>query len=278
MAIFMANVENVGYRIDTQTKYIQIPENDLLQVLHNFKRNEKGELEEESHLGFTVHPKEIKNRLDSRHFDPRILKTINVLKNYSHARLGDISHSPIKGKAPRIYVESGIPVITIENIVKRNEFYFLNLTDVRYITKEAHEKAKETKIKEGDILLVITGATIGKVTVVPKYLKEGNICGDILKVTLREKVSPYYVAAFLSSKYGQIQIFKHICGSTNMHLDPEGIKSIIITIHPNQKEIGRKLEQIEDTLERTNELLRELKMFDFVESIKNSSLHFSGRL
>lgn len=269
MSIFMATAEKIGYRIDTQTKYTQIGENDLIQIANNFKKHKSGKLME-SHLGFTTDPRIATNRLDSRHFDPRISKVINKLTDCQHVELGDVILASVEGNAPRIYVDDGVPVITIENIVKRYMFYFVELTDVKHITEKAHEQARASQVKSGDILLAITGATIGKVAVAPKGLAEANICGDILKIEInRQKLNPYYIAAFLSSSYGQIQIFRHIYGSTNMHLDTDAIKSILIPLHPKHEEIGKQLCEIEEAYQKSSRLAIELsaEMSNFMKSL-----------
>jgi len=258
MTIFMANAEKIGYRTDTQTKYIQIAQNDLMQILSNFKNHKMGNLQQ-SHLGFAIDPQTATNRLDSRYFDPRITALIERLRRFPHLQLGRVITYCIEGKAPRKYVDDGVPVITIENIVKRYAFYFVDLTDVKHITIRAHEQARASKIRTVDLLLAITGATIGKVAVAPKGLKEANICGDILKIEVDAgTLNPYYIAAFLSSAHGQIQIFRHIYGSTNMHLDTEGIKSILIPLHPNQDQIGRQLAKIEEAYEEASVYVRKL--------------------
>jgi len=270
MSIFMANAESIGYRVDTQTKYTRIAENDLIQIASNFKKHRNGKLTE-SHLGFTTHLGRATNRLDSRHFDPRISKIINKLMDCPHVELGDVILASVEGNAPRKYVvDDGVPVITIENIVKRHMFYFIELTDVRRITRKAHERAKVSQIRSGEILMAITGATIGKVAVAPQGLEEANICGDIVKIEIdRQKLNPHYIAAFLSSSYGQPQIFRHIYGSTNMHLDTDGIKSILIPLHAKQEEIGRRLCEIEEAYQKSSKLAIELsaEMSNFMKSL-----------
>lgn len=261
--IFMANAEYVGFRVDTQ-RYIQIPENDFPVILENYKKYEKKEDFTPSHLGFTVKPNEINYRMDSYYHDFRFNSVKNRLKKQKHFILSDLASSPIKGRAPRNYLRSGagVPVILIGNIIKRKGFYFLNLTDLSYISEQDHKKAYESKLNSKDILFAITGATIGKVVIVPPQIEEANICGDIVKLHFDEqKIDPYYIIAFLNSGDGQMQIFNQIYGSTNKHLDIAGLKSIIIPIEENYKEVSAIFRNIEKLQLKMDKGLDELGNF-----------------
>jgi len=77
----------------------------------------------------------------------------------------------------------------------------------------------------------------------------------------KQKIDPYYVLTFLNSNEGQMQIFRQIYGSTNKHLDIDGLKSIILPLNPNFKKLSTQLKQIEKLQVRMDLALDELGKF-----------------
>ncbi|MDE6036325.1 MAG: restriction endonuclease subunit S [Ruminococcus sp.] len=65
------------------------------------------------------------------------------------------------------WIDDGVQVVKIKNITNG----FLNLTDCSYVSLDKIEIAKEFLVTGGDVLIAMTGATIGKFSVVPKYDK-----------------------------------------------------------------------------------------------------------
>jgi type I restriction enzyme M protein len=259
--IFMANADYIGFRTNTQ-RYIQTPENDLPLILETYRKFEKKQQFTQSHLGFIVNPKDTDYRMDSYYHDYRFTSVINKLRKKRHLALKDVASSPVKGRATRNYKKSGFPVIRIGNIIKIKGIYFLNITDLTYISEQDHKKAIESKIQTGDILFAITGATIGKVAIVPPKIEEANICSDIVRLHIdKKKINPYYVLTFLNSNDGQIQILKQIYGSTNKHLDIDGLKTIIIPLDPNYEKLAMQLKNIEKLQVKMDLALDELCKF-----------------
>src|SRR5690606_34596010 len=70
-----------------------------------------------------------------------------------------------------VYQSSGIPLLRSQNIY----FESLRLDDVAYITKEIHDVMKNSKVYEGDVLLNLTGASIGRVYFVESWLGDANV-------------------------------------------------------------------------------------------------------
>ncbi len=64
--------------------------------------------------------------------------------------------------------ESGIPVLKIKDI---NEDYTLNLSDLSFVDEKNTQKAEKYRSKKGDLVIAMTGATIGKFGVIPETEK-----------------------------------------------------------------------------------------------------------
>ena len=66
------------------------------------------------------------------------------------------------------YVDEGIPVVRVINLTYNGDFVSKNMV---FIRKEKYSELKRSSIKEGDILIAKTGATIGKIGVFSGFKK-----------------------------------------------------------------------------------------------------------
>lgn len=73
----------------------------------------------------------------------------------------------------------GIPVIKIKDI-KDNT---IDLNDLSYVSKENADKAKQFYVNAGDLLIAMTGATIGKIALVP----------HTFKITVNQRVGKFFL-------------------------------------------------------------------------------------
>ncbi len=73
----------------------------------------------------------------------------------------------------------GIPVIKIKDI-KDNT---IDLNDLSYVSKENADKAKQFYVNAGDLLIAMTGATIGKIALVPYFSK----------ITVNQRVGKFFL-------------------------------------------------------------------------------------
>jgi hypothetical protein len=139
----------------------------------------------------------------------------------------------------------------IGNIVEVNAQYVLDLLSPQWIAGNDHEFIMDSAVAAGDVLVARTGATIGKVAVVPDGAPSPlNICSDILRLR-PSGIDPYYLAAFLASDLGQRQLYANISGSTNEHLSPEALELVQVPLLPDAEEIGRSYREcVRERLER----------------------------
>jgi type I restriction enzyme, S subunit len=88
-----------------------------------------------------------------------------------------------KGATPTTYgfpfVDKGIPFLRSECVSGKG----FNPKGIRYISDEAHEMMKRSVVKQGDILISITG-NIGRVTRYPTEMDSGNINQHIARVRI----------------------------------------------------------------------------------------------
>ncbi len=99
---------------------------------------------------------------------------------------------------------------------------FEMLTDASASSSVAASKIAEPD----DLLLAITGATIGKIGIVVRYDRLA-FSGDLLQLRAREGLDPYYLLVVLRSPVGQGQLLRWVTGSTNGHLAPRDVMRVL---------------------------------------------------
>jgi type I restriction enzyme, S subunit len=92
-------------------------------------------------------------------------------------------------------------------------------------------------LKRGDVLISSIGfGSIGKIQV---FDKEGMF-GTVSEVTVvrQNEFNPYYLAAFLPSQFGQMQIERYITGATGqLHLKPTDVERFYVPRLPNKQQL-----------------------------------------
>jgi type I restriction enzyme S subunit len=99
------------------------------------------------------------------------------------------------------YETSGIPLIRSQNVLWGS----LDFSEVAYIHSEQHEKMKGSKVLQGDVLLNITGASIGRAAFYD-LPAEANVNQHVCIIRPIKKASSLYIKDYLLSIYGQKQV------------------------------------------------------------------------
>ncbi len=120
-----------------------------------------------------------------------------------------------------VYQLSGIPLLRSQNIY----FDGLRLDDVAYITKETHDSMKNSKVLEGDVLLNITGGSIGRVYFVESWLGEANVNQHVCILRPNQKIESKYLYYVIRSNIGQEQIRREQTGSGREGLNFEALRN-----------------------------------------------------
>lgn len=128
----------------------------------------------------------------------------------------------------------------------------LLLEDVVFIDEEIHATFGATEIKEFDVLLNITGASIGRSAVADSRIAGGNVNQHvcIIRVVL-DKLNPFFLNQFLISGRGQKQIDSFQAGGNRQGLNFSQIRSLKIPIPPirsEQQKIADFLTSLDDLI------------------------------
>ena len=137
----------------------------------------------------------------------------------------------------------------------------LILDDIAYIDEDTHQRQKNTELQLDDVLLNITGASIGRSALVNQQIVGGNVNQHVCIIRANKKLIPSFLCNFLLSQYGQKQIESFQAGGNRQGLNFEQIKSIKIGLPSveEQKKIADLLLLIEQRITTQNKIIEDLK-------------------
>ncbi len=128
------------------------------------------------------------------------------------------------------YVNEGIPLIRSQNVYNDG----LRLDNVSFITEEVHNKMKNSQLKPFDVLINITGASIGRTCIFPNSIKTANINQHIIYLRVKKKKVDYF-SYYLKSNTIQEYIMNIQAGSSKEALNMSQILNIGLPF-PESKE------------------------------------------
>ncbi len=115
---------------------------------------------------------------------------------------------------------------------------YLLLDDIAFTDDETHQSFLSTEIKLNDVLLNITGASIGRSVVADDRLLGGNVNQHVCIIRAEaSKLNPFFLNFFLLSKSGQKQIESFQAGGNRQGLNFEPIKSFQIPLPPLPEQV-----------------------------------------
>lgn len=139
-------------------------------------------------------------------------------------RIKDLATKVGSGVTPKggasVYQDDGIPLFRSQNVT--NDGFLLD--DIAYISEEIHKSMIGTRLMPNDVLLNITGASIGRCYYLPKNFKEGNVNQHVC--IIRPKVNvviPAFLYYSLISAVGQQMIDVCQTGANREGLTKEDI-------------------------------------------------------
>lgn len=142
-------------------------------------------------------------------------------------RIGDITKKVGSGITPKggstVYKSSGRPFVRSQNV----GWGRLRLDDLAFIDEKTHDRFSGSELQAGDVLLNITGASIGRASVADDRVAGGNVNQHVCIVrTKKNEVVPDFLAAVLLSSVGQDQIDSFQAGGNREGLNFGQIRSI----------------------------------------------------
>ena len=159
------------------------------------------------------------------------------------------------------YKKKGVPFIRSGDVKNG----FLDKSEIKFIDLNTHKQMMNSEVILDDVLLNITGASIGRSAVNTIY-KSANVNQHVMRIRAGNKIYPSYLSYYLSSKYGQDQIMSYEAGGSKEGLDKKNTEDIKIIYPENkatQKQIIEKLEYSLQNINNLNSLLKKTKNIKF---------------
>ena len=179
----------------------------------------------------------------------------NGVTKWKYTALKDVTTKVGAGSTPRggksAYKESGISLVRSMNV----HFKGIKYKNMAFIDDDQAKKLSNATIQEEDVLLNITGASIGRVTLAPSDLEGARVNQHVSIIrTKKDELLPQYLNLYLASPVTQKWIQSENYGGTR-----EALTKIMILNYEvpkpcieEQKEIVSQVESLftlADTLE-----------------------------
>lgn len=174
---------------------------------------------------FLINWGELEGRTDVEFYVPSVLKYIERLKGMKHQKLLFISQKFANGSTPSEgkFEQTGVLYYRSQDIG------LMEMQKKQYISEEFDEKLSRSRCRTGDVLVAIVGATLGRIGFIERDEQQGNINQNITKITISDlRFSPKFVAVFLDSKLGQIQLYRLSTKTAQSYLNNEQLGKVII--------------------------------------------------
>lgn len=181
------------------------------------------------------------NRFDAEYYQPNYVSLLSVLRKAQTIPLGERAFVTDGIHAsPEVVDVGGVRYLSAK-CVKDNDFA---LADTLYISNQQNAANRRTQLRSGDILITTVG-TIGNAAVVQPDFLPANADRHLGIVRLNDDsgLDPYFVAAFLTSRYGRLQTMREATGNVQLNLFIEKMKALLIPDLPCQvavAELARK--------------------------------------
>ncbi|MFA6306245.1 MAG: restriction endonuclease subunit S [Patescibacteria group bacterium] len=212
-------------------------------------------------------------RIDAEYYQPEYLELEKRLNSLKTKTIDEICESVISFGAYSltsniVWKNDGVPYINVGDIHNG----YINFSNVKYISEKVDGILNKSRVNNGQVLLTMAG-TIGNAAVVHNIPRPANANQAIAKITPLKGISPYYLAAFLNSKYGRLQTQREIVSSVQANIFLGTIKKFKIPVFNNAetKEVEQKYKNFLNELENLKTfyaqaeriLFEELELVDF---------------
>lgn len=175
-------------------------------------------------------------RIDAEYYQPEYLQYYEMLNRIGSIRLGDKRYSKVTdGIHASIDFDrnSGIRCLSAQSVKKG----YFDLSANTFISKEQHERNLKTNLQVGDVIISSVG-TIGNCAVITEPMLPSNADRHVGIIRTTNQLDPYYLCAFINSKYGQFQTIRESTGNVQQNLFIDKMTEILVPILANQKDVS----------------------------------------
>lgn len=237
---------------------------------------------------------EFSGRIDAEYYRKSLLEYESQIVSLKHTTLQDAANFLI-GPFGSAYDTSNYVPESDYRYVRGQDVkpFILKDNESRFIAQADYERLAKYSLKEQDVMISVVG-TLGNACLVrSKDLPAIFSCKSTVVRT--EKLNPYYLTAYLNSKYGSQLLLRKERGAIQKGLNLDDLKNLVVPVFSEilqnaiEKSIRYAYEMLDNSMLEYSKaeqlLLDELGMTDFTPSaekvsVKNFADSFgtSGRL
>jgi len=182
-----------------------------------------------------------------------------VSEKWQHKQLGQLLK--LRGgyafKSEDFHEHGDVAVLRISNI-KNNG---IDLEDAVYVDRNVAEHAKDYKLREGNVVIAMSGATTGKTAIVrkedlPLVLNQRVGVFDIYN---SEHLSEEYLAYVVQSSSFKNRILVNAIGGAQPNISGKQIEDVEILLPPisEQRKIAAILSSVDEAIEKTEAIIEQ---------------------
>ncbi|MCK4624775.1 MAG: restriction endonuclease subunit S [Phycisphaerae bacterium] len=194
-----------------------------------------------------------------------------VPRHWKTLTIGELATRVGSGITPtggsEVYCDEGVTFIRSQNVTSQG----MKLHDVAFIDEKVHESMKASEVFPFDVLINITGASIGRCCFLPKGLGPCNVNQHVCAIRL-PNANPHdakYLSVVLSSFIGQSQVFRLNAGGNREGLNFQQLRSFAVPWPAGEERrgIARILTTVDELIEKTEALIAKY------EAVKQGVMH-----
>jgi type I restriction enzyme S subunit len=177
-----------------------------------------------------------------------------IPESWVWCRLGEICSKIGSGSTPKgsNYSKSGFPFFRSQNIYNDGLVY----DDIKFVSDEVQKQMSGTIVLANDILLNITGGSMGRCALVPEDFEEGNVSQHVCIIRPLH-INRNYFHKIVLSPYFQKFIFSSTTGAGREGLPKYNLEQFAIPLPPLSEQ-KRIVAEIEKQLAKTKQLSKHI--------------------
>lgn len=174
------------------------------------------------------------------------------------------------------YVKSGIPWINTGHILPDGT---LSQNEMNFITLEKYKSLRSGKIRSGDLVYCLRGATLGKTALVEPFTI-GAVASSLVIIRPGDLVDNHFLYYYLTSPPGQKLIKYYRNGAAQPNLGAKSVAKYMISLPKlsEQKAVAQELATFRGQIQRLDSIYQ--RKIAALDALKKSLLHqaFTGQL
>jgi type I restriction enzyme S subunit len=164
--------------------------------------------------------------------DPQTWASLQGNQEWPLVRLGEYVTKLGSGSTPKggeaVYLKAGVPLIRSMNV----HFDGLRTEGLVFIDQSQANKLQNVVVEEGDVLLNITGASIGRTTTAPRSMSGARVNQHVCIIRPTAEFLPKFLSYFFASPQEQQRIRETQVGATRQALTKRMIEGWQIPMPP----------------------------------------------